>query len=820
MISLIVPIRVGEHLFEGDVRLDKLLSSVPADRYEVIVVDYGSPKLHAKEIENIVSRHPHARYLYVDAEHAPFSAGSARNRGAQRASHPIIMFNDVDVICSPEMYRRISEEADARDISNRYDFLSIPVAFLTFEGITEYNELHERNSDFKADALFHYHMIRGNSQFILNVAYSGSTIVVSKALYLAIGGTSEEFFGHGAEDFEVKLRLSGYRPIGIRPLDFYRNTKSNQMQEYVGFRAYLSLYGYEVFFRGIYMVHLWHPRREVASAQTLENSTVYRQTDRNFALLVQMARAFDTNGAQPLPLQDKSTSRKTLVLCPPNSLALESLRQALPLLGQFEVVDETHFADAAALQQAIEKNQYTNVLFLNPYGNEHRLALYNHVREKKIPYWVHDRGALPHSWFFDPNGFNADSSSYRPSRWDFEISDDERRQAKAYLQALKASAETLEVNGAPKSVSFWKSKFGIGHRKVLFVPLQRPSDTVTRYFCDTVGAYENFYSWVSTIASRLDPAEWVVLVKKHPAETAKPNIPGVQFVPNDAHIHDMIDLADVVLLLNSGVGLLSLAFGRPVVSCGLSFYASEGLATRARSIDEAVERIMSVPKIDEEKVLRFIHYLTTKFYSFAETEYVERKNSDGSTFLAARLSRYSSIRMLTSEPVRFAPPPRSASVDSILFGTFGGADAFQRARQGALIQSAGKAPTAKPAAPKSETLAKASDPPKLRGTAPDSLSQLLERARRAYHQSEFTEAAKLFSEAASLDPQNAEMRRAAAEAYDQAGNIREARRHILVAQALLPTNKNLGERVKALHRNALMRRLSKPRRFKVSRPKD
>ncbi|MDW9792444.1 glycosyltransferase [Sinorhizobium meliloti] len=679
-ISIIVPLRLSETLFEGLPRLERLIQNAPADRFEVVVVDYGSPPRAAAELVTLTAGFNHAKLVRVDADAEPFSAGVARNIGAQNATSSVIMFNDVDCLASPNMYEKIHKEARARRIDvNAYDFFAIPIAFLTFEGVEEYQKIQASNEPYDADSLFHYHIIRGEKQFIWFMAYSGSTIVVNRLHYLSIGGTSPVFHGHGAEDYEVKLRLASYRPVGRKPLDYYRNTKNNQMHDYVGFRSYLSLYAYEVAFRGIYMVHLWHPRREVKSVNQPTNNISYKQTERNFTLLGEMMKDFDNTGKQPGALADRTAGRKTLVLCRPASTALETLRQALPLLGQYSVIDETVFADEHAFLDAIEMEGFTHVFFLNPYGNEHRLNLYNAARRKKIPYWVHDRGALPHSWFFDPNGFNADSSSYHRDRWDKPLTDDEREDVTSYIMSLKANAETLEKNGAPKSPEHWRHAFGIGDRKVLFVPLQRPNDTVTRYFGADVGPYENFFNWVADVAAKLDPSQWAVVVKKHPAELNRPNIPGVVFAPDDAHVHDLIDLSHSVMLLNSGVGLLSLAFGKPVIACGEAFYATEGLASTARSVDEAVAKIGAGLPYDRESAFRFIHYLTTKLYSFGETIYIERDNGY-EKFLAASRIRYKSIRMLTDEPVLFGSVPEEASLDSPLYSSFGGKDALDRAR--------------------------------------------------------------------------------------------------------------------------------------------
>ncbi|NOV21648.1 glycosyltransferase [Ensifer adhaerens] len=226
---MIVPLRLSETLFEGLPRLEKLIQNAPADRFEVVVVDYGSPPKAAAELVTLTARFNHAKLVRVDSDTDPFSAGVARNIGAQNATSPVIMFNDVDCLASPNMYEKIHKEARARRIDiNAYDFFAIPIAFLTFEGVEEYQKIHAGNEPYDADSLFHYHIIRSEKQFIWFMAYSGSTIVVNRLHYLSIGGTSPVFHGHGAEDYEVKLRLAAYRPIGRKPLDYYRNTKNNR----------------------------------------------------------------------------------------------------------------------------------------------------------------------------------------------------------------------------------------------------------------------------------------------------------------------------------------------------------------------------------------------------------------------------------------------------------------------------------------------------------------------------------------------------------------------------------------------------------------
>lgn len=776
MISLIIPLRISDIVYDAIPRLENILRNAPPRHFEIVVVDYGSPKNEAMNIEKTCSRFEHARVVRVDNENSPFSAGNARNIGAQHATHDVIMFNDIDCICSAEMYQEIAIEARTRGISfNAYEFFSVPVAFLTFEGTKEYESFLNKN-DSNSDKIFYKKIICGDKNSIHFMAYTGSTVVVNKHHYLALGGVSREFHGHGGEDYDIKHRLSAYNPIGTRPLDYYLNTKDNQISYYVGFRSYFALYGIETLYSGLYMVHLWHPKRE-AKGERVTTGPSYNQTERNFALLKNLMKRFDERGEQPSALPDLSSGEKTLILCRPNSIALESMRHALPLNGDFYVTDEGAFRDSTALLDVISREKFTQIGFLNPYGNEHRLALYNAVRQEGIKFWVFDRGALPSSWFFDHGGFNADSSTYHPDNWNKELDPNERDYVKAYITDLRKGSETLERNGELKSREYWHNKLGVGHRKVLFVPLQRPSDTVTRFFNGNVGPYENFYLWVSVIAASLDSSEWVVVCKKHPLEKTRPSISNVTFAPDDAHIHDLIELSDVVFLMNSGVGVISMAFEKPVIACGDTFYTHDGLAVRANSPEHAVD-LIRFPSINSDIVDRFLYHLIKNVYSFGETVYSERTQSDGSTFTAATQIRFESIRGLGRERI-LGRRRNTVPFNSVLYASFGGAETISRARSSPFVNN------------------KSGDNnlyPKTSKKSPSPIQQ----ACIDYHAKRYLKASELFHQAYKSDKNNINLLRCEAEALLAAGKRDKALERLRLAMEKLPNNKRLARRYRTI----------------------
>jgi len=812
MISLIIPVRFSNILFEGVERLERLLKNVPSEYYEAMVVDYGSAEHEAQIISAITQKFSHARVVRADTGRLPFSIGDARNIGAQHAAHDVIMFCDVDCLGGMDMFRKIAREAAARNLrENAYDFFMIPIAFLTYEGVEEFNRIHRDIS--YPDCVFHQYIMNANKQFILSMAYSGTTSVLNRMHYLALGGVNQVFHGHGAEDFELNLRLAYYNPITTtKPVDYYHNTKNNQIKEYVGFRAYLSLYGLETFYKGIYMVHLWHPFREVAKMRTQNPDSKYKQTERNFALLRQLMQRFDQDRSQSFALPDLTNPKKSLVFFRQSTSIANLLRHVLPYLGQFTVTEETKFATESDLFSFIERGGYSQVVMLNPYGNMHRLRMCQALREHGVRCLVFERGALPDSWFFDPNGFNADSSSYHPEKWNKDIAPEGHELVRAYTQQLRTGAETLEKNGEPKSQAYWRTALNTGHRKVVFVPLQRASDTVTRFFCGNVGKYENFYTWVSSIANSLNSSEWIIIAKKHPLEKSNPVIPGITFVPDDAHVHDLIDLADVVLLLNSGVGLLSLMLGKPVVACGRAFYAQPGLAEEVASVEEAVEAIENATMPDVQAVDRFMHYLINDFYSFGKSICVEQKGKDGNNLSITKEILWNSLRQVNGNAIFFGSARKPAGFDAPIFNSFGGTEAMARARNSKLISKPVAPP---PAVPKPAVPSAASAKPAPSTTNPQETEEkFIADARGAVNAGNYRLAASCLQQAALISKTPTPRYRAAAEALVQVGDTAGAIALLKKTALTAKDNEPIERRIKELSRSALMRKLLPEKKYR------
>ena len=662
LLTIIIPIRMSLLLYQAEKRLSRLLASVPFEITDVLIVDYGTAKENQHQLD-CISQFPEVILHQVEmAESIPFSIGHARDIGVQYAQTPVVMFQDIDFLCNTEMYERIYSEIIAREISSKKgkDFFCVPVAFLKEKTSQTYIEQFSNKKEYNF-IVQQQLLTEGNNQYDFLV-YGSSAIVVNRYNYLSLGGHSRKFSGHGAEDYDVLHRLSSRNKKAERPVDYYVDTKNNRISIYKGFRAYFSLYGIDVFNKGIFMVHLWHPSRGIPN---------YSQSTKNFKLLKKVMLTYDKKRSTFLPLQDKTINKKTLILSSPKSAFVKAIRDALPLMGEVFFHDEKEFSSFGKLTVFIKKNKITTVGFKNPYGNTHRLELYKSIKKSDVEYWVEDRGALPDSWFFDANGFNADSCSYDRLKWDKPLSIKEEVFVCQYIEELKYGEESLESNGKRVPLDKLRDQLSINGRKVLLVPFQRPSDSVCQYFSGELGSADNFNKFIEAIVGRVDSNEWIVLGKKHPLEEFSPDVTGVEFVPHDIHIHDLLELSDVVCLLNSGVGVLAALFEKPVIYVGDAFYGHEGINYYAQNSEVALSLLKSDLIVDKGVMHRFIHHLLDTVYSFGETHYREIiRKEDGGRLNLAESIEFREIRGLTDDVVELGNTIEPVSFNAPLFASF------------------------------------------------------------------------------------------------------------------------------------------------------
>ena len=206
---------------------------------------------------------------------------------------------------------------------------------------------------------------------------------------------------------------------------------------------------------------------------------------------------------------------------------------------------------------------------------------------------------------------------------------------------------------------------------MLFVPLQRPNDTVIKYQAQPIGSFDRFIALVREVAARLGH-DWKVVIKPHPLEDDIPDVPRA-IVTRDGNIKDLLDIADTVLLINSGTGVLAMLWEKPVICTGTAFYGHPELSQQAKTAEEVLSILASKWRPSREKTLRFLHYLVEEFYSFGEQRTREVRMPDGSRMTATTHIDFRVVRGLPGGERRLHDG-KSLAIDShsILFDRYRG----------------------------------------------------------------------------------------------------------------------------------------------------
>lgn len=686
-LTVVVPIRWTGDRRDALERLEFLTqdSEVPGG-VEVLVVDDGSPVQSSEEIRAACSRLGF-RFHRIESEFETFSIGRARNVGAQLANSRFVMFQDADLLPYPGFYRDVLIEAEVQGVATFAErFLMFGVIYLTPLGTKEYFQTPDTHRKSK----FIQYLLDDDREKIEKFSTGTSVTLWSRDYYLSAGGNDPDFAGWGYEDLEFACRSIRRAKRFQLPSEFsldYRNFQS--VLDYRGWKAVYRLFGDITFKKGMVLFHAWHPIEE--------KSAYVKAKDRNRKLFDKKLNAFKVSGEEPDPLPRPERGRSVIFRTNPWVYS----RWVAPMLGETVLVDEDMFSAQSFLSFCAAR-KIDRVVFHNPYANERMIDIYFAVRTAGLAFVVCERGALPGSMFFDPNGFNGESSSYKPERWDRALTAEEQQRVCDYVQAFKAGGISLEEQSESIGVNALRRRLGVPTgAKILFVPLQRPSDTVIEHLAGPIGSYEQFLILVRRVAFALPP-DWVVVAKRHPLEAVSPSLPSVVFA-DCFNINDLVEASSALLLINSGVGLTGIVYEKPVLYAGQAFYGWEGLAKQV-SCHEDVLKAIEEFEPDRLKVLRFLYYLVFEFYSFGQFKTRRVAWTDGAFMTATTGIDFHVIRFPECREVRMewrdAPlvPMRSILFDryrnsdgSLRFGPSSAKASPMGASAGGRILSPGRA---------------------------------------------------------------------------------------------------------------------------------
>lgn len=607
-----------------------------------LVVDDGSEAEMVPEIRRICEELGFS-YIHVDSAEKPFSVGRCRNVGAEYARSEFIFMQDIDLMPYDGFYQDLLNEIEAQDMrSNARHFLMIPYVFLTQRGTDFYQRL---DPAVRRQRLIHAALV--NDQALVEKFSTGTSAnVYNRHWYLSRGGNNSDFEGWGYEDIEFNTRMIHHLRYFPTPAEWaLEKFNFNSVTEYRSYKAAYRLFGDMAMMKGIAIFHAWHP--------VVQNSEYAKLSTLNRDIFIKKLQDFPRTQNEPPPLPDRSRGR-TLVF---RKNAFTLSRTATPAFGEvLYLEDETALPTRPSLESFIRHHGVTRVLFFNPYQTAHMRRLQDWTRELGVPFLVGERGALPNSSFYDPNGFLADSSTYDPAVWNQPLTPAQERRTTNVLTDLKSAKPALENQPPPIGGEALRRRLGLREEEtVVFIPLQRPQDSVTRFFPREV-SYPDFEKQVAELASRNVPG-LRLLIKTHPLEDRDRRW-GSALIVDDANIYDLLEASDLVWTFNSGAGVLAMAWSRFCALSGKAFYAAEGVNAEVSGPEDVVRLAKSSPRFDQGTALRFLHHLTQNVYSFGEHVTQSVRMPDGARMTATRNIHFNVLRIegreLQLEPRREA----------------------------------------------------------------------------------------------------------------------------------------------------------------------
>jgi hypothetical protein len=200
-----------------------------------------------------------------------------------------------------------------------------------------------------------------------------------------------------------------------------------------------------------------------------------------------------------------------------------------------------------------------------------------------IPAFYMERGLLPGSLVIDPDGVNNDSSiagadwqkhaTSKPNFAEIEV-------LQSYCRQLGSSDASIVKTGQKKDRRSVLKQLGLSPEKpVILLPLQIESDSNIQ---NNSPYFKSMEELIRSVTSALDGTGAQLVVKPHPEDQSRRDrIEALCSATDvrccwDLSLQSLLPVTDLVVVINSTVGLEALLQNKPVVTLGRSIYDRKG----------------------------------------------------------------------------------------------------------------------------------------------------------------------------------------------------------------------------------------------------
>lgn len=219
-----------------------------------------------------------------------------------------------------------------------------------------------------------------------------------------------------------------------------------------------------------------------------------------------------------------------------------------------------------------------------------------------IPTFYMERGLLPGSLVIDHSGVNSDSS-IAGTDWRINASTEptlaEVESLKTYCQQLGSSGASIVNTGQKKNRKAVLAQLGLSPEKpVILLPLQIESDSNIQ---NNSPYFKSMEELIRSVTSVLGGTGAQLVVKPHPEDRSRQDRIEALCSASDVRccwdlsLQSLLPVTDLVVVINSTVGLEALLQNKPVVALGQSIYDRKGFTLdldNKTSLDKLIHRAL------------------------------------------------------------------------------------------------------------------------------------------------------------------------------------------------------------------------------------
>jgi capsular polysaccharide export protein len=219
----------------------------------------------------------------------------------------------------------------------------------------------------------------------------------------------------------------------------------------------------------------------------------------------------------------------------------------------------------------------------------HQFVIKNIASKKNIKVAFFENGTLPNTVTFDTQGVNFNNS----------VPKDKEFYLKKYVDKNLSSPEIVNL-----------SEINEGY---IFVPFQVDYDTQIISHSPWIKDMESFYEVLNSLVSTLHNGINII-IKEHPKSSRNYEFlhhrnSRIKF-DNQSDTEDLVLNSELIITINSTVGLESIIKDKPVMVLGRAFYAIEGLCQKASSEAEVIFKARCISAPNENIKNSLMSYLT------------------------------------------------------------------------------------------------------------------------------------------------------------------------------------------------------------------